>query len=71
MQIQLPEKVSHLEENNNKKWGNEKLLLPTGFEFLYAITALYFRYYYGNLNTVKSRVLMRVTNLKNEFLGVL
>ena len=42
MQIQLPEKVSHLEENNNKKWGNEKLLLPTGFEFLYAITALYF-----------------------------
>ena len=32
---------THLDENNNKTWENEKLLLSTGFEFVYAITALY------------------------------
>ena len=28
--------------NNDKKQGNVKLFLATGFEFLYAVTALYF-----------------------------
>ena len=46
--IQLPEKVSHLEENSNKKQGNEKLLLATEFEFVYDITAVYFSNPYFN-----------------------
>ena len=46
--MQLPKKVSHLEENTNKKQENKKLLLPTEFEFVYHITAVYFSNPYFN-----------------------
>ena len=43
IQTQLPEKrFTFRGENNNKAKGKVKLFLANGFEFLYAITALYF-----------------------------
>ena len=35
-------KLSRQFKNNNKTQGNVKLILATGFEFVYAVAALYF-----------------------------
>jgi hypothetical protein len=44
IQTQPPEKVSHLGAKTIfLNQGNARLFLATGFEFVYAVTALYFR----------------------------
>ena len=43
IQTQSPDKVSNLEAKTITKQRNVKLFLATAFEFVFALTALYFR----------------------------
>ena len=59
-------------KNNNKTQANVKLFLETGFEFGYAVTALYFRHktvngiqltYFGNMAAVFMKQFENFINL--------
>ena len=67
VQTQSPKKF-HIEmKNNNKTRANVKLFQETGFEFGYAVTALYFRHktfsYLGNMAAVFMKQFENFINL--------